>query len=932
MFRSATTRIAHSSTIPSLGGNLNKDLRALQELIIAEKSVLHSLQKLSTDVAKSAEAFRHWGSGEGEDLADISTGAEALLVHFTSALSRYAYLEESIREQMKAIRTREEQLDDLKRRRKVVASKADAAERKLSRMNPENKNLQSQSDALTKLRDEMRIMDTEIMHEEANLGDFKRYAVKTWMGLKFGGLQECCQKGVIVGELGKLVIAEIPISQTQPGLPRPYYAGHPRTEFLVAEANRVIQEVPFSPEPNQGVPSLNLARYPSPEFTSVQQSPHAPFQPQPQSPRPLSVQYTGAAEAGDSTYPAQMPMSPQEAPMTVSRNGQGPAFGSSSFVGLPQVTPQTPASDFGLGSFLNQGQGSPHVGEKMPEMNEFGAYNAPSSYAPRTSSMNNLVNRESASSMSSPIEAPGGPRGGRFATFPVKGGPRPQPGTSPSVSSAPLPPIMGDRPPSIDVHRNHEESFSSSIAEALGQQWGSSGPSAQQQEDHRPTPIDSKKAAALEDEHRSFNSPPPMYTPEVPSAHPETSTHTSGPIPQGHTEAEEVQLAYMSNPDDSEGESPDNAPDRGDRRVRFGSVRDVDEEMGKREVEQHEAATAQHPPAQQVADIQNARPPSQTTQSESYFTNVPASSPAPPVVVAHRPQTPSTDENHTDEQKALNAAVAREVSRELDALMFSSPIAPHPPPPAIDRTPSPLQPPQPPFARSAVSPRPEGYPPSQSPPPSNRRDSMMSPLSPRNEPQYVRERDRSLPSSPSQTNTSYGSPGHESPLQSPPSISLPDRPSPSASTGTPFRTPPEYPSGGSGSMYNMSASTGSASSFTPGVGGKISAAAFKRQIRQPGSMSPEMGGGDSLGDTNPLSRVPSAPQYGNPPHDSGVGWQQPRSVSATDLTPTDDGPAGHQRLSAAGGASDDDFDYISAYVNNSTSPQPSRTSDSNGLR
>ena len=40
MFRQAAKKIAHNSTLPVLGGN--KDLRTLQDLITAEKAVLHS--------------------------------------------------------------------------------------------------------------------------------------------------------------------------------------------------------------------------------------------------------------------------------------------------------------------------------------------------------------------------------------------------------------------------------------------------------------------------------------------------------------------------------------------------------------------------------------------------------------------------------------------------------------------------------------------------------------------------------------------------------------------------------------------------------------------------------------------------------------------------------------------------------------------------
>lgn len=129
-----------------------------------------------------------------------------------------------MREQLKAIRTREENLDELKRRRRGVMSKADSAERKLHKMSPEHKNLVPQTDLLNKLREEIRGLDVDIMRDEAAIGDFKRSATRSWLGLKFGGLLECCEKGVvrisdlswipllilrwvqIAGEYGKLVV------------------------------------------------------------------------------------------------------------------------------------------------------------------------------------------------------------------------------------------------------------------------------------------------------------------------------------------------------------------------------------------------------------------------------------------------------------------------------------------------------------------------------------------------------------------------------------------------------------------------------------------------------------------------------------------------------------------------------------------------------
>lgn len=68
MFKSAATKIAHNSTLPSLAIAGNKDLRPLQDLITAEKSIVQSLLKLSTDFTKASEALKHWAVGEGDDL------------------------------------------------------------------------------------------------------------------------------------------------------------------------------------------------------------------------------------------------------------------------------------------------------------------------------------------------------------------------------------------------------------------------------------------------------------------------------------------------------------------------------------------------------------------------------------------------------------------------------------------------------------------------------------------------------------------------------------------------------------------------------------------------------------------------------------------------------------------------------------------------
>lgn len=217
MLRSATVKIAHSSTIPVPALIVgNEELRPLQDLIAAEKMVLASLQRLSSDFSKAADAMRTWANSEGDDLSDILNSSRTLLAHFSGALSRYSSIQNIVRDNMKAVRTREEFLDDLQRRRRRTAATVESIKKKLPRMNQETKAFSTQMDALNTSCENMRNLDAKIAHERSTIDAFKRKCTKNWLTLKFGGLAECCEKGMIVGEIGKrmVVVGTFGVAQT----------------------------------------------------------------------------------------------------------------------------------------------------------------------------------------------------------------------------------------------------------------------------------------------------------------------------------------------------------------------------------------------------------------------------------------------------------------------------------------------------------------------------------------------------------------------------------------------------------------------------------------------------------------------------------------------------------------------------------------------
>ncbi|KAM6495048.1 hypothetical protein JOM56_009671 [Amanita muscaria] len=593
MLRSVATKIAHNSTIPALAGN--GDLRPLQDLITAEKSVLLSLQRLSADFEKSSELLRTWGVGEGDDLGDTLNASANILTHFSSALTQYASHGHRMRDQMKAIRTREEALDDLKRRRRTVMSNADAAEKKLSKMSPEHKNLEQQQDTLNRLRNEIRSLDGDILAEETSLSDFKRTQTKTMMGLKFGGLLECCEKGIIAGEYGKLVIAEIPEETTPPGVPRSIYQGQRRTEEFVAEANRCVSDVVLSTT--------------------------APL-------RTPNQEYFPLAQAGEAGAWAQ-------------NDAQAPgSTNSSRFLSTPQ--------GLGDGRFIEPS--SPSIPFPMPAVPQ--------------ETRDGLKRRSIDDFGTAAWDSPGAAES-RFHTYPPRLGP------STDVD------IRSDDP--LLLHSRHEAgtSFSASINEALTT-IGNRGTGVRASEDLPAPP--SYEAQELEELHH----------------HPGRDRHLESSYDdlqasQRHSaySGELAQLAYLAGADD----------------------RNMPYQSGDRNQGNFERP-------QRISQSQSA--PDASTGMKNTTIHA-GSSRAIPIVQSGSQKRLSVRRSE-EEERALDAAAAREIGREMEDIndnrnrSDSFPRSVHSDENSlrigadnqgpVQREPSPLAPPVPPFARRSISPRP----------------------------------------------------------------------------------------------------------------------------------------------------------------------------------------------------------------------------------
>ena len=412
----------------------------------------------------------------------------------------------------------------MRRGRKALMSKADSADRKLSKMSPEHKNLRQQTDLLSGLREQISALDVKIMNEEAGLGDWKRIKAREWMGVLFGGLLECSEKGAVVATFGRTIIGYVSTEKTQPGLARAHYSGHSQVEPLVVEAERELHKIAFV----NGVGGQQLPN----EF-----------------------------RIGD--IPGLPPPSP-----------------STPIQSTPTHAPQSYASS----TLPNNPPDNPY------EFDDFGEYNPyPRSQTYASGQLTRLSSLDKPPSMSSSafVSLPS-PQGGSGFTpghqpRRSQSSTRSGPGFTPSYPPPTTAPAFYPTHPSNNISGSGfipehklptDDTFATSIARALGDGWG----------------LDENRNR--EPPRLSADGPPPSYaTNNFPASYSDRK-----PVPTHIPEVDDegFGLSYLNQTNDND---PSHHPDekrhsdggsgfREDRKVRWGSVRDVDAELEKRHVEE----------------------------------------------------------------------------------------------------------------------------------------------------------------------------------------------------------------------------------------------------------------------------------------------------------------------------------------------------------
>ncbi|KAL0075645.1 Eisosome component PIL1-domain-containing protein [Phycomyces blakesleeanus] len=197
-----------------------QDTKALSMWIYKERTDLASMRSLSYQHSETNRMLMEWATEERQeagpdsrDLEDIVSKLCKLLDKQVDLEKQYAGKYRQYRHAIKAIREREEQLSEMREKKKTLQARITHLA-KTNPKSPKKIEFQKELDALQK----------DTLETEMEMGDFKRFALREAFYLRFNAMNEFAEKSAILAGFGNYLVDLLDIDPTPAGQTtrRPY--------------------------------------------------------------------------------------------------------------------------------------------------------------------------------------------------------------------------------------------------------------------------------------------------------------------------------------------------------------------------------------------------------------------------------------------------------------------------------------------------------------------------------------------------------------------------------------------------------------------------------------------------------------------------------------------------------------------------------------
>ncbi|KAG2178851.1 hypothetical protein INT43_001697 [Umbelopsis isabellina] len=207
----------------------NEETKDISMWIFQERNILAETKTLAYEHGEANKLMYKWAKEEGQDLEDIGAKLSKLLNKQTEIEQEFAAKYQKYRHALKSIRERENSMTEVREKKKALQARIAALEKSSPK-----------SSKLKEFQHELTSLDNDTRNREADIADFKRFALREAFYLRFNAMAEYAEKSALLAGFGKYIVDLIDIEPTDAQQGRKPYASGTESAMILADTLNAV--------------------------------------------------------------------------------------------------------------------------------------------------------------------------------------------------------------------------------------------------------------------------------------------------------------------------------------------------------------------------------------------------------------------------------------------------------------------------------------------------------------------------------------------------------------------------------------------------------------------------------------------------------------------------------------------------------------------
>ncbi|KAI8577846.1 hypothetical protein K450DRAFT_273505 [Umbelopsis ramanniana AG] len=209
----------------------NEETKKMSMWIFQERNILAETKTLAYEHGEANKLMKAWAADEGQDIEDISDKLFQLLNKQMQIEQEFAAKYQKYRHALKSIREKESTLTESREKKRALQARIAALQKSSPR-----------AGKIKEFQHELESLVNDTRGQEAEIGDFKRFALREAFYLRFNAMAEYAEKTALLAGFGKYIVDLVDIEPTAPGEDRKAYSNGQQSAIILADALNAVND------------------------------------------------------------------------------------------------------------------------------------------------------------------------------------------------------------------------------------------------------------------------------------------------------------------------------------------------------------------------------------------------------------------------------------------------------------------------------------------------------------------------------------------------------------------------------------------------------------------------------------------------------------------------------------------------------------------